>query len=98
MTKQKLDYKLDPEEKELLRSVEAGEWESVPNAKQEMKKMREAAINTMKLRKSANLNIRLRPDTLAGLKAKAKKADMPYQTLVGILLHQFATGRITLTL
>lgn len=45
-----------------------------------------------------HLRLRLRPDTLAGLKSKAKEVGMPYQTLVTNLLHQFVTGKITLTL
>lgn len=98
MKKLKLDYKLDPEEEEMLRSVEAGEWIISPDNEKIKAEMRQAAINTLKLRKSANLNVRVQPSTLQGLKKRAAKAGMRYQTLVGILLDQFAAGKITITL
>ena len=51
------DVKLDREEKELLASVERGEWKSVPNLKEEMEIARKTAANT--LRKGAGINIRI---------------------------------------
>ena len=98
MKKLKYSYKLDPEEKELLKSVESGEWEVLPDNEKEKRNLREAAVNTLKLRKSRNLNIRIWPATLAGLKNKAKKEGLPYQTLVSLLLNQYVNGKITLTL
>ena len=88
----------DKEEIELLRAYEAGEMRPVPNQEKLREEMRQAAINTLKLRKSANLNLRLAPQTVLGLKKRAQKAGMRYQTMVGILLEQFAAGKITLTL
>lgn len=45
-------YKLDREEKELLRSVERGEWQSVKNLKRELKKYRIYAKATLKSKMS----------------------------------------------
>lgn len=98
MKKPKLDYKLDAYEKELLRSVEAGEWTSVPNQAKWRRELIEAAKNTLKMRKSKSITLRVEPDILTSLKIKAQKIGMPYQTLISTLLHQYATGKITLTL
>jgi predicted DNA binding CopG/RHH family protein len=48
--------------------------------------------------KEARINIRLRSATLAGLKARAEEAGMPYQTLASAVLHQVATGRLSFKL
>jgi predicted DNA binding CopG/RHH family protein len=41
-------------------------------------------------RKDAVLNIRVNSVDLAGIKQKAKKAGIPYQTLISEILHDFA--------
>jgi len=46
-----IDYKLDKEEQELLESIESGEWQSVDNLEDEIKKYREIAkIHLKKIR------------------------------------------------
>ena len=85
-------YMLDNEEQELLRSLESGEWESVDNVKNEIKKHQEAAKNT--LRKDKRINIRLSSNDLESLKTNAVEMGMPYQTLVSSVLHQYVTGRL----
>ena len=59
-------YKLDEEEVEILKAFEAGKLKSIPNVKEEIARLHEAAVNTLKLRKSSNLNIRLAPQTVLG--------------------------------
>ncbi len=88
----KRNLKLTKEEKELLRSVEAGEWRSVPNLKQEMKRAREYARNT--LRKDKRVNIRISERDLVKLKARALEEGLPYQTLMSSVLHKYVTGRL----
>lgn len=39
-------------------------------------------------RRTARISLRIRPSLLAALKAKAEREGMPYQTLVGSILHK----------
>ena len=87
-----IDYKLDKEEQELLKSIESGEWQSVDNLEDEIKKHREIAKNTLK--KDKRINIRLSSNDLQMLKTTAVELGMPYQTLVSSVLHQYVTGRL----
>ena len=86
-----MKLKLSKEERDLLRSVEQGEWRSVTN-KAELRKYREAARNTLK--KDARLNIRISTHDLIVLRKKASEEGLPYQTFVSSLLHKFVTGRL----
>jgi predicted DNA binding CopG/RHH family protein len=87
-----IDYKLDKEEQELLESIESGEWQSVDNLEDEIKKHKEIAKNTLK--KDKRINIRLSSNDLQMLKTTAAELGMPYQTLVSSVLHQYVTGRL----
>lgn len=51
-----------------------------------------------KTAKETRINVRLSGATLAGLKARAEEAGMPYQTLAASVLHLVATGRLRLEL
>lgn len=84
------DVALDKEEKELLNSVERGEWKSVPNLKKEMEFAKKAAANS--LRKDARINIRISQVDLEHLKRKAAYEGLPYQTLIASILHKYAAG------
>lgn len=87
-----IDYKLDKEEQELLESIESGEWQSVDDLKDEIKKHKKIAKNTLK--KDKRINIRLSSNDLQMLKTTAVELGMPYQTLVSSVLHQYVTGRL----
>lgn len=84
--------KLDPEEQEILASVEAGEWESVPNLEAEMQRHREYAREAMK--KDKRISLRISAIELAILKQKAYQEGIPYQTLIGSILHKYLSGRL----
>jgi predicted DNA binding CopG/RHH family protein len=86
-------FPLDPDEQELLDSVNRGEWKPVPNAKKEIEKLRRSAKLTNQLLKSKNINIRLQPTTLIKLRESAARLGMPYQTLASSILHRYATGQ-----
>ncbi len=87
-----VDYKLDNEELELLKSLENGEWQSIKNLEQELKKHKQIAKNSMK--KDKRINIRLSSKDLELLKTTAIERGLPYQTLVSSILHQYVTGRL----
>lgn len=84
--------KLDKEEKDLLESYERGEWKSVKNLNQEIKKHKGYARQT--LRKDKRVNIRISSMVLEELQARAVEDGMPYQTLISSILHRFITGRL----
>ncbi len=48
---------LDDEERDLVESIERGEWKSVRNLKAEIKKHQEYARNTLKKDKRVNIRI-----------------------------------------
>jgi len=80
------------EERELMASVERGEWKPVKNRDKEMFRIREAARET--LRKDARINIRLTKRDFFNLKSKAIREGIPYQTLVASVIHKYLTGQL----
>jgi len=83
---------LDAEEKDIIESIERGEWKSVNNLKNEIKKHQQYARNT--LRKDRRVNIRISSRDLEALQTKAVEDGIPYQTLMGSVLHRFIAGRL----
>ncbi|HSW48288.1 MAG TPA: hypothetical protein VLG67_04370 [Candidatus Saccharimonadales bacterium] len=94
----KLDpYKpLDKYEEKLGKAIENDEFVSVPNAKKEIK--RYTSYARAMLRKNKRLTIRIDDKDLEDIQQKAIKSGIPYQTLLGSLIHQFAKDEISLKL
>lgn len=84
--------RLTKEERDLLKSVEHGEWKSVPLARSERQRFIAMARRT--LRKNRRINIRLSEPDLEALQARAFQEGIPYQTLVTSVLHKYVTGQI----
>jgi predicted DNA binding CopG/RHH family protein len=84
--------KLDPSEKDLLDSVEKGEWKSVRGLKEERKRYAGYAAATF--RKDRRVNIRISGKDLEALQKKALEEGLPYQTLISSLIHKFVSGRL----
>ncbi len=84
--------KLDRKEKELLNSVERGEWKSVRKLKTERERYQAYAKSTFK--KSRRVNIRISEKDLEAIQKRALEEGLPYQTLISSLLHKFASGRL----
>lgn len=80
------------EEKELMESIERGEWKKASKSEKDLKRFQEAARET--LRKDARINIRLTKRDFFNLKTKALKEGMPYQTLVASVIHKYLTGQM----
>ncbi len=93
---EKTSYKLDPEEQEILKAFESGRLKPDKEDRIEFKKLQKAAQN--KLNKDKRVNIRLSETDLKKLKSKALKAGIPYQTLIGLLIHQYANGKLTINI
>jgi len=82
--------KLNKEEKEILNSVEKGEWKSIKD--KEIPRYQKIAAFTFK--KDKNINLRISKKDLDGLRERALEEGMPYQTLVSSILHKFVNGRL----
>ncbi|ORU92412.1 MAG: hypothetical protein A6F72_04715 [Cycloclasticus sp. symbiont of Poecilosclerida sp. N] len=48
------------------------------------------------LNKTKNINIRLSEADILMLKRKSTESNIPYQTLISSLIHQYATDKIQL--
>ena len=84
--------KLDKDERELMESVEAGEWRSVREKEREVARYREYAKATF--RKDRRVNIRISRKDLEALQKRALEEGIPYQTLIASVLHKYVSGRL----
>ncbi len=85
----KISRFLDDEEKELAETIDsdgyvAGDSQLTPELKAEMQGAASATINGERVK----ISLRLQKSDLAKLKAKALREGMPYQTLIGSILHK----------
>jgi predicted DNA binding CopG/RHH family protein len=78
--------------KELLGSVERGEWKSAGSGKRE--RTRYARYAKATFRKDRRLNIRLSSKDLEAIQKRAIAEGLPYQTLISSPLHKYASGRL----
>lgn len=81
---------LDKEEKDLMDSLNREEWRSVPNLKKTMTE--HAVFFHASQRKNKHVNIRMTESDLDGIRAKALKEGIPYQTLISSVIHKYITG------
>lgn len=92
MTK-KRQFVLTEEEKELEKSIAAGEWSESKLATNK-KFYESAAKNTLtENKKEARVNIRMTAHELALVKSAAEQEGIPYQTLMSSILHKYLTGQ-----
>ena len=82
---------LKKDERELLESVEAGEWRSISDRDAEINRYQEYATATFK--KDRRINIRISSKDLNALQKRALREGIPYQTLVSSVLHKFVSGQ-----
>lgn len=93
-----VDLILDEEEKELEAALERGEFEEVPNLEDTKKMLENAARQYQQLHTSKPVTLRINQLDLIKIKAKAKRNNIPYQTLLGAVLHDFAEDSSKLSL
>jgi predicted DNA binding CopG/RHH family protein len=83
--------KLSKEEKELLDSVESGDFESTLTEVRR-KELEAAAANTFK--KDKRINIRISNRDLIAVQSRASEEGIPYQTLVSSIIHKYVSGSL----
>ncbi len=86
MTKKQKKIALDEYETEILEAYESGNLKTNKSPTD----YQTIARNTMK--KNMKINIRISENDLSAIKRKAAREGIPYQTLVGSVLHKFASG------
>ena len=89
--------KMDEYELDLLDAVEnATEFERVEKFEDELMEAKLAAKNF--LNKSKNVNIRIPEFDMLMLKRKSAELNIPYQTILSSLIHQYVTEKLKPTL
>lgn len=83
---------LDEEEKALETAFEKGEYQESSNTEDTKEMLAEAATRHLELNTSKPITIRINQLDLIKVKAKAKLKQIPYQTLLGSLIHLYAEG------
>lgn len=89
---------LDEEEKKLEEAFQRNEFEESPNFEETKRMLQEAASRYLELHNSKPVTLRINQLDLIKIKAKAKRHQIPYQTLLGALLHDFAEGERKLSI
>ncbi len=85
---------LDNEEKEILQSVENGEWQSKGDINNRLQELQFFIKN----QKKKAISIRVNENDIYELKKKALENSIPYQNLIQMLIHQFASNKIKLVI
>ena len=87
------DLVLDDEEQAIEDAIQRGDFEVSPDLGDTARMLREAARNYKQLHVSKPVTLRINQLDLIKIKAKAKQSNVPYQTLLGAVLHDFAEGK-----
>lgn len=87
----------DDYERELEEFINKGKFVSMPKKQFEKEKKadQEAAKNYL-ARKS--ITLRVKKEDLGNVKKKANKIGLPYQTVLNLLIGQYASGKIKLAI
>lgn len=80
------------EAQEIWDAYEKGELEPVENEEETLEIFRQAARNFFK--KDKRITIRVSSADINYLKYYAKEQGMPYQTMIGSILHKFVLGKL----
>lgn len=89
---------LDKYEQELAEFIEKGEFVSDSNFKENKKMFEEAARRHIELQQSKSITLRIKRMDLIKLKAKAARNNIPYQTLINLLINSYNEGKTRLSL
>ena len=84
---------LDEYETDLLQSVENDEWQSRGNIDNRIKELQSYVKN----QKKKAISIRVSENDIYELKKKALESGVPYQNIIQMLIHQFASNKIKMS-
>lgn len=83
---------LDDEEQAIEDAIERGEFEEIPDFENTKKMLEEAARRHRQLNTTKPVTLRVKQLDLIKIKAKAKRNNIPYQTLLSVAIHDIAEG------
>lgn len=89
---------LDEEEKKMEEAFQRREFEENSGFEDAKSMLQEAASRYLQLHNSKPVTLRINQLDLIKIKARAKRKHIPYQTLLGALLHGFAEGETELSI
>jgi len=89
---------LDKYEQEIEEALEREEYVPAENPKEIKKMFDEAAKNYPDLENSRSVTLRIKKKDLLKLKAKAARNNIPYQTLINLLINSYNEGKTKLSL
>lgn len=82
---------LDDEERAMIESIDPAKIKADRSQTEALAEWRAVVKNTQ--RKKA-ITVRIQERDIAKLKARALQKGIPYQTLIGSILHQYAEGNL----
>jgi len=85
---------LDEYETDILQSVENEEWKSRGNLDDRIEELQSYVKN----QKKKAISIRIGENDIYELKKKALENGVPYQNIIQMLIHQFASNKIQLNI
>ncbi len=85
---------LDEYETDILKSVENEEWQSRGNIDNRIKELQSYVKN----QKKKAISIRVGENDIYELKKKALESGVPYQNIIQMLIHQFASNKIQISI
>ena len=91
-----IETNLDLEEQEILNKYNNKELKISESRDIEMQNAKIFADATFN--KSKHISIRVSERDLLKLKAKSQEVGVPYQTLIGILIHQYNDNKIKISI
>lgn len=84
---------LDEEEQAIEDALERGEYVDVPDFENSKKMIEEAARRHQILNTTKPITLRVKQTDLIKIKAKARRNNIPYQTLLSAMIHDYADGK-----
>jgi len=85
---------LDEYEADILQSVENEEWQSRGDIDKRIKELQSYVKN----QKKKAISIRVSENDIYELKKKALESGVPYQNIIQMLIHQFASNKIQMSI
>jgi predicted DNA binding CopG/RHH family protein len=98
MNKDTVYIPLDSYEKKLESFLNKRDFKGSSKLKSTKNMLQEAAKRYVFLQKSKSVTLRLNREDIIRVKAKAKSNNMPYQTLIGTLIHKYVRGEASLNI
>jgi predicted DNA binding CopG/RHH family protein len=89
---------LDDYEKELKDFLDKGEYRFSENLEETKKMWKDAAKNFKELQSSKSVTLRVNKGDLIKIKARAKRNNIAYQTLIGLLIRKYVRGETNINI